>query len=101
VVVTTLIVARIWYLSPREKRVVLGANFPTETGRAAIAIIIESGVLYLVVQVVLCIFFVKNHPAENIVLGISVQVYVRIRYLKRKSMWMDSIPQSHRASHRH
>ena len=31
VVITTLIVARIWYLSPRKRHNALGMNFPTDT----------------------------------------------------------------------
>jgi hypothetical protein len=47
--VTTLIAARIWYLSPRKADDLhgTGRRFPTGTGRAAIDIVVESGMLYL------------------------------------------------------
>ena len=83
-IVTILIVARIWYLSPRKRREALGASFPTDTGRAAIVIIVESGVLYLVVQAIYCALFVLRHPAQNVMTGIAVQIYVRIRSLERE-----------------
>ena len=89
-VVTILIVARIWYLSPRKRSDALGANFPTDTGWAAIVITIESGVLYLVVQLIYCVLFVLRHPAQNIFLGIAVQIYVRIHSLNIKLV-VDSI----------
>jgi hypothetical protein len=97
--VTTLIVIRIWYLSPCSRREVLGANFPTGVGRAAIVMVIESGMLYLAVQLIFVILFATRHPSEAIVEGIVVQIYVCIRDLKK--IVVDSIAQSHRASHRH
>ena len=74
VIVTTLIAGRIWYLSPRD------AQFPTGTGRAAIEIVVESGMLNLAVQLVLVTFYAIRHPATNIVGMIAVQIYVRIPY---------------------
>ncbi|KAI0277172.1 hypothetical protein BGY98DRAFT_981592 [Russula aff. rugulosa BPL654] len=50
VIVTSLIAARIWYLSPRKARNVGSAQFPTRTGQAAIEIVVESGMLYLAAQ---------------------------------------------------
>jgi hypothetical protein len=76
-IVTTLIVIRIWQLSPRGRRDVLGANFPGGTGRAAVAIVIESGLLYLSVQLIYCILYDIGHPAELILVGIALQIYVR------------------------
>ena len=86
-IVTTLIVVRIWQLSPRKRCDMLDANFQRETGRAAIIIIVESGMLYLVVQFVYCILFAIHHPAQDIVGGIAMQVYVSIPHLKGRSMW--------------
>ncbi|KAF8477791.1 hypothetical protein DFH94DRAFT_846157 [Russula ochroleuca] len=74
-IVTTLIVVRIWHLSPRSRRDVLGANFPGGTGRAAVAIVIESGLLYLSVQLIYCILFNIGHPAQLILVGIALQTY--------------------------
>jgi hypothetical protein len=78
VFVTTLIAVRIWYLSPRKAHDTHGAQFPTGTGRAAIDIVIESGMLYLAVQLVFVILFAIRHPAQGIVGVIAVQIYVRI-----------------------
>jgi hypothetical protein len=80
--VTALIVVRIWHLSPRSMRDVLGADFPGGTGRAAVAIVIESGLLYLSVQLIYCILFNIGHPAQLILVGIALQTYVRICPLK-------------------
>ena len=75
--VTTLIAARIWYLSPRKARGVQGARFPADTGRAAIDIVVESGMLYLVVQLIFVVLFALRHPAQDIAGMVAVQIYVR------------------------
>jgi hypothetical protein len=75
--VTTLIATRIWYLSPRKVRDMRSAQFPTATGRAAIDIVVESGMLYLAVQLVFVVLFAIRHPAQGIVGVIAVQIYVR------------------------
>lgn len=85
VIVTTLIAMRIWYLSPRKMHDTRGARFPT-TGRATIDIVIESGMLYMVVQLVFVVLFAVQHPALDIVGVIAVQIYVRISVsLKREN----------------
>jgi hypothetical protein len=80
VIVTTLICARIWYLSPRKARDMRSAQFPTGTGQAIIKIVVESGILYLAVQLILVVLFAIGHPALDIVAVIAVQIYVRIPY---------------------
>jgi hypothetical protein len=80
VIVTTLIAARIWYLSPRKARNMSSAQFPTRTGQATIDIVVESGMLYLAVQLILVILFAIPHPAQGIVGVIAVQIYVRIHH---------------------
>jgi hypothetical protein len=82
VLVTTLIIARIWYLSPRKTHDALGGRFPTGTGRAAIDIIIESGLLYLVVQLIFVVLFAIGHPAQGVIAAIAVQIYVGGGYLE-------------------
>lgn len=72
VIVTTLIAGRIWYLSPHD------AQFPTGTGRAAIEIVVESGMLKLAVQLIFVILYAIRHPAQVIAGVIAVQTYVRI-----------------------
>jgi hypothetical protein len=78
VFVTTLIAMRIWYLSPRKAHDQHSTQFPTGTGRAAIDIVIESGMLYVAVQLVFVVLFAIRHPAQGIVGVIAVQIYVRI-----------------------
>ena len=80
VLVTSLIAARIWYLSPRKARNMGSAQFPTQTGQVAVDIVVESGMLYIAVQLVLVVLFAIVHPAVNIVRVIAVQIYVRIPY---------------------
>ena len=79
-IVTTLIAGRIWYLSPRKPRNMRGVHwkFPTEMGSAAINIVIESGMLYLAVQIIFVTLVAIEHPAQSIAEVIAVQIYVRI-----------------------
>ena len=99
-VITILIVARIWYLSPRKRRDALqGINFPTSTGRAAIVITIESGMLYLIAQLIYCVVFVLRLPSQNILAASVIQIYVRIHLLKRKLV-VDSILYQNHTGHR-
>jgi len=74
VIVTSLIAGRIWYLTPRKARMG-SAQFPSGTGRAAIDIVVESGMLYLVVQLIFVILFAIGHPAQGVVGVIAVQIY--------------------------
>jgi hypothetical protein len=102
VIVTTLIVARIWYLSPRKARNMSSAQFPTRTGQATIDIVVESGMLYLAVQLIFVILSAILHPAQNIVGAIAVQIYVRIHHSWKaeSSLQTSCLPKSHRASRR-
>lgn len=77
VVLTTLIAGRIWYLSPRDARNLRGGHFPGGTGRAAINIVVESGMLYLVVQLIFVVLFAIGHPALDIIAVVAIQTYVR------------------------
>ena len=52
-----------------------------DTGRAAIDIVVESGMVYLAVQLVFVVLFAMRHPAQGIVGVIAVQIYVRNRHL--------------------
>ena len=79
--VTTLIVMRIWYISPHKRHDIL-PNFPAGIGWAAIVIVVESGALYLSVQLVYCVLYAIGHPAQYILMGIAPQIYVRICPLK-------------------
>jgi hypothetical protein len=100
-IITTLIAVRIWLLSPRKARDARGMRFPTDTGRAAIDIVVESGLLYLIVQFIFVILFAIKHPAQGAVSLMAVQIYVRNRCLvqRGKTRWWNLTP-LHRASHR-
>ena len=76
VLVTGLIAGRIWYLSPRKAHHLPGGNLPVGRGRATIDIIVESGAIYLAVQLILVILFAIGHPAQAIVTLVAVQIYV-------------------------
>ena len=80
VIATTLICARIWYLSPRKARDMRSAQFPTGTGWTIIKIVVESGMLQLVVQLIFVVLFAIEHPAQGIARVIAVQIAVRIPY---------------------
>ncbi|KAI9442764.1 hypothetical protein H4582DRAFT_2127114 [Lactarius indigo] len=75
VFVMALVAARIWLLSPRKVRDLRGVYFPEGAVRTAIDIIIESGALYLIVQLVFVVLFAIRHPAQGIVGVIAVQMY--------------------------
>ena len=46
--------------------------------RKVSAIMIESGVLYFLVQLVFVTLYGMNHPAEQVIIPMAVQVYVRV-----------------------
>jgi hypothetical protein len=52
-----------------------------DTSRPAIDIVVESGMVYLAVQLVFVVLFAIRHPAQGIVAVIAVQIYVRNRHL--------------------
>ncbi|KAG1744163.1 uncharacterized protein EDB91DRAFT_1124822 [Suillus paluster] len=95
VIVTTLIVYRIWFSSRivRESPVHIGQS----ASRHAMMLIIESGALYLVTQFVFVVLFAISHPAEGIMAVIATQVYVSRTQIWTLSNFRSLIP--HRASH--
>ncbi|KAI9452642.1 hypothetical protein BJY52DRAFT_1124203 [Lactarius psammicola] len=75
VLVTVLIVLRIWYLSPARNPQLRGISTPSRTSRHAIDIMVESGVLYVVTQIIFVVLFAIRHPAQAIIAVIAVQIY--------------------------
>lgn len=75
VIVTSLIVYRIWYSS----RPVPDAPVQIRHGvpQRAMILIIESGALYLLFQFVFVVLFAISNPAEAILAVMAVQIYVR------------------------
>jgi len=68
-IVTTLIVGRIWYFS------LGGLSSGKSLALRAMSIVIESGLLYLVIQLVYVVLFAIANPAENIAGLMAVQIY--------------------------
>ena len=52
--------------------------------RAIMVMVVESGALYLVVQLVLVVLTALDHPAQNIIGVMAVQIYVRRGHLRSK-----------------
>lgn len=77
--ITILTVARL-YILERRSRKVTGANIPHAASyiHKAAGIVIESGLLYLVAQLVFVVLFALGHPAQGIAAVVAVQIYVRV-----------------------
>ena len=73
--VTTLIVGRIWYKSYGISDVMPSSS--TDSVRRAMIIVAESGMLYLVTQLIFVVMFAIKHPAQAIMGVVAVQIYVR------------------------
>ena len=71
--VTLLIAGRIWFTSRRMKAYTL------PSAHKVIAIIIESGTLYFLVQLVFVTLYGMNNAGEQVIIPMAVQVYVRHR----------------------
>lgn len=69
VMVTLLIVGRVWYMSRRMQ------TYSLTSARTVAAIMLESGMLYFFVQLVFVTLFGMNHPGEQVVIPLAVQVY--------------------------
>lgn len=69
--VTLLIVGRIWFTSRTMKA------YTMPSARSVMAIMIESGALYFAVQLVFVTLYGMNNPAEEVIIPMAVQVYVR------------------------
>ena len=52
--------------------------------RAIMVMVVESGALYLVVQLVLVVLTALDHPAQSIIGVMAVQIYVRRGHLRSK-----------------
>ena len=76
--VTTLIVGRIWYMSRDATIYGLKHSYT----RKAATIVIESGALYFAVQLVFVVMFGLDYPGEILVVDLAVPIYVR-SYLGR------------------
>jgi len=84
VLVTSLIVGRIWYIS-RSNPDILSSKWI----QAAISMIVESGALVIIAQLGSCILFVLNHPGQNIATCTAVQCYVRAHFSLTRGPFID------------
>ena len=75
IIVTSLIVYRIWSTSRAVPDSPLDSIGSSVT-RRAMMLIIESGALYLLFQLVFVVLFAIPHPAEAILAVMTVQIYV-------------------------
>ncbi|GJE85486.1 hypothetical protein PsYK624_015650 [Phanerochaete sordida] len=69
VMCTLLIAARIWHLSRSAQA------RPAFSTRSAAAIFLESGMLYFLVQLVFLTLYGMDHPGEQVIIPMAVQVY--------------------------
>ena len=78
--VTIFTVIRLLMLASKARKVGSdsGLNTTTYVNKAA-AIVIESGLLYLVAQLVFVVLFAIGHPAQGIAAVVAVQVYVSLK----------------------
>ncbi|EIN13036.1 hypothetical protein PUNSTDRAFT_131261 [Punctularia strigosozonata HHB-11173 SS5] len=76
--VTSLIVGRIWWKGRQHRgnlRQSGGIILSNGYLKDAMMVVVESGMLYLVVQLVLTVLFALNHPAQILLSDIATQVY--------------------------
>lgn len=76
VMVTVLIVLRIWHRSPGGNPHLRGIAPRSRTVRHAIDSMVESGALYMVTQIIFVVLFAVQHPAQAIIAVVAVQIYV-------------------------
>ncbi|KAJ7605362.1 hypothetical protein DFH06DRAFT_1252927 [Mycena polygramma] len=72
-IVSTLIVARIWHVSHQNR--LHGISHAVSSVQRAIGIIVESGLLFLAAQFVFVVLFAIAHPAQAILVPIATQIY--------------------------
>ncbi|KAH9852244.1 hypothetical protein C2E23DRAFT_921780 [Lenzites betulinus] len=76
VLTTALIVARLWHTASTAEARCRGRMAGTvRAAQHAVAIIVESGLLYLAAQLVLVVLFALSHPAQAVVAVMAVQIY--------------------------
>ena len=80
--VTSLIVSRLWFTS----RDISGSPLQIGEGitRRAMMLIIESGFLYLLFQLIFVVLFAIQNPAEAILAVMAVQIYVSSSFAHSK-----------------
>ncbi|TFK92332.1 hypothetical protein K466DRAFT_236142 [Polyporus arcularius HHB13444] len=76
VMATALIVTKLWLTArSAEQRIGTRMQGTARAAERAVAIIVESGVLYLATQLVFVVLFALGHPAQAILAVVAVQIY--------------------------
>ncbi|KAH9927397.1 hypothetical protein B0H21DRAFT_826446 [Amylocystis lapponica] len=75
VIVTFLICGRIWLMARGDTDMAATLSSTSRATHHAIGIVIESGALYLVAQLVYLVLFTIEHPAQAIAGVIAAQIY--------------------------
>ena len=79
VIATALIVHKLWWmLRAGEDETLTISSSAGRMVKNAAAIIVESGLLYLVAQLVVVVLFSLGHLAQPIAVFITVQIYVSV-----------------------
>lgn len=76
IMVTSLMVGRILYMSRGASEVYKVAG--SSASQRATNVMIESGVLYFIVQLIFVVVYGMNHPSAVIMIAIAVQTYVSL-----------------------
>lgn len=104
--ITISTVIRLYMLAAKARRInTTNALNTTPYVHKAAAIVIESGLIYLIAQLILVILFSIGHPAQNIVAVVACQIYVSstIKYCTSRSLMqciddrVSRLPLSHSA----
>lgn len=77
VMATGLLVFKIWWMSRGTRSGSHPLRRTIRLANDAAAVIVESGLIYLVTQLILVVLVTIAHPAEAIVGVMAVQIYVR------------------------
>ena len=80
VMATALIIARIWYLSRPTPGAEGAFRSARAISRSAMATIVESGALYLAIQLTYVVLLSLEHPVDAIVAVMAAQIYVRASF---------------------
>ncbi|RPD75657.1 hypothetical protein L226DRAFT_428175, partial [Lentinus tigrinus ALCF2SS1-7] len=76
VIATALIVSKLWWMLHVGTKETLSGPFGAgRTVKNAAAIVMESGLLYLIAQLVVVVLFSLGHPAQAIAVFMAVQIY--------------------------
>ena len=76
VIATGMILCGIWRMTASSDSSMKTFPHKSRASRAAVAMVVESGFLYLVVQVVLVVLTALENPAQGMVAVMAVQIYV-------------------------